>query len=156
MNPKKEKLFSDLKPRVEKLLATNTDSEIMSTQLIDLLADSVPHFHWTGIYWLRGNMLHLGPYRGKPTDHTQIAVGQGICGRAVAENQSIVVDDVTKESNYLACSLETRSEIVVPIYSKGKIVGEIDIDSDIPKAFDEEDRVFLESVAELLGKRLNP
>lgn len=148
----KEKLFTEFHAQWEKQISKTKTLEEKSTRTIQLLHDSIPYFHWTGIYWLKNNALILGPYRGKPTEHTTIAIGQGICGRAVAENQTIVVDDVTQESNYLACSIETRSEIVVPLYSNGNIIGEIDIDSNIPKAFDQRDKEFLESV----GKKLIP
>jgi GAF domain-containing protein len=81
-------------------------------------------------------------------------VGQGVCGRAVAEKSTIIVDDVTKEDNYLACSLETKSEIVVPIWANGEIIGEIDIDSDDLAAFDDKDKIFLEEVAKIIGRKL--
>ena len=95
--------------------------------------------------------LGLGPFRGRATEHTKIAVGQGICGRAIAENATVVVDDVTKDPNYLACSLGTRSEIVVPIRVGSASVAEIDVDSDGLAAFDSRDRDLLEEVARALG-----
>jgi len=145
----KEEIFRSLNPNLEKVLTGAKNKKEIFSKLVNLLHDSVPHFHWTGIYFLEGETLILGPFRGKPTEHTRIPVGRGICGRAVAEKKSIVVEDITKETNYLACSLTTRSEIVVPIYHQGrqgKIIGEIDIDSDLPNAFDHRDKDFLEEV----------
>jgi L-methionine (R)-S-oxide reductase len=96
----------------------------------------------------------LGPYLGKRSPHTRIPVGSGICGAAAAEKQTIVVDDVNADERYLACSLETRSEIVVPIMRDGRVVGEIDVDSDRAAAFGPEDRALLEAVAPLLAEYL--
>ena len=90
-------------------------------------------------------MLVLGPYVGAPTEHVRIPLSEGICGAAAAQDASIIVDDVQADPRYLACSLETRSEIVVPIRAAGRVVGEIDIDSHTPAAFGPEDRIFLES-----------
>jgi GAF domain-containing protein len=112
------------------------------------LMEKLPHFHWTGIYWLNGEVLELGYYVGEPTDHTQINIGQGVCGTAVAENRDIIIDDVLEIENYLACSAETRAEIVVLIKkSDGTILGQIDVDSDDVGAFDEVDRSNMELLA---------
>lgn len=95
--------------------------------------------------------LVLGPFVGAPTEHVRIPVSRGICGAAVAQQQTILVDDVASDPRYLACSLETRSEIVVPIRASGRIVGEIDIDSHTPAAFGPEDRAFLEQCAGIVA-----
>jgi GAF domain-containing protein len=104
-----------------------------------------------GIYLLEGKELVLGPFLGKPSPHTRIPLGQGICGAAASEKATIIVDDVNADARYLACSIETKSEIVVPIMHKGRVLGEIDIDSDRPAAFDDSDRELLESVAATLA-----
>jgi GAF domain-containing protein len=111
-------------------------------------------YHWVGIYIKRGDVLELYPYYiGRPTPHVRIPISEGICGAAVREGITINVPDVNSDPRYLACSVFTRSEIVVPIYNKkGAIVGEIDIDSDRPRAFDEDDRVFLEGIAKEIGE----
>jgi len=114
----------------------------------------IPHFHWTGIYLLRGDMLELDNFIGRPTEHVKIPVGKGICGSAVSRNANVIVEDVARESNYLACSIETRSEIVVLIRDGDEVVGEIDVDSDEPGAFDGEDERALESVAGIIVQRL--
>jgi GAF domain-containing protein len=89
------------------------------------------------------NVLVLGPYHGAPREHARIPVSEGICGAAVAQGETVIIDDVSEDPRYLACSIETRSEIVVPIRADGKIVGEIDIDSHTLNAFGAEDRIFL-------------
>jgi L-methionine (R)-S-oxide reductase len=109
---------------------------------------------FTGIYWLEGDTLVLGPYLGPPTEHVRIPVGKGVCGTAVAEGRDQVVDDVTTRANYLACSANVRSEIVVLIHSRGKVIGQIDIDSEKPSAFSQDDHSFLRAVATALGSLL--
>jgi GAF domain-containing protein len=118
---------------------------------VHVLKQEVPHYTWVGIYRLDRNELVLGPFRGKPSPHTRIPLGRGICGAAAAEKSTIVVDDVNADPRYLACSLETRAEIVVPIMAGPDVVGEIDIDSDTPAAFGAADRELLEQVAALLS-----
>jgi L-methionine (R)-S-oxide reductase len=121
---------------------------------VRLLKRRMPDYHWVGIYLLDGNELVLGPFEGKPSPHTRIPVGRGICGAAAAEKATIVVDDVSTDTRYLACSADTRSEIVVPILRGSDVLGEIDIDSDRPAAFGSADRSMLEAVAALLAARL--
>ena len=123
-------------------------------QAVRLLKDGIPHYTWVGIYQLEGDELVLGPYLGKPSPHTRIPLGRGICGAAATEKVTIVVDDVNADPRYLACSIETKSEIVVPIMRGDQVLGEIDIDSDQPAAFGASDRALLEPVAALLAERL--
>lgn len=119
---------------------------------VELLHQSNPRFHWTGIYELcPDNVLRLGPFLGAPTDHVFIAVGRGVCGTAVAENRNINVPDVTQAPNYLACSSETRSELVVLIRRKDRIFAQIDIDSHELNAFDRDAVTQVEKVAEYLA-----
>jgi GAF domain-containing protein len=115
---------------------------------------ALPHYSWVGIYLLEGDELVLGPFLGAPSPHTRIPLGRGICGAAATERQTIVVDDVNSDPRYLACSLDTKSEIVVPILRDGVVLGEIDIDSDRPAAFGSDDRALLEAVAAALAARL--
>jgi GAF domain-containing protein len=124
------------------------------TRLVAQLKARVPHYTWVGIYLLEGNELVLGPYLGKPSPHTRIPLGQGICGAAATEKTTIVVDDVNSDPRYLACSIETRSEIVVPIMRGAEVLGEIDIDSDAPAAFGSQDRQMLEALAAVLAEKL--
>ena len=112
----------------------------------------IEHYSWVGIYLVDGDDLVLGPWRGpEATEHVRIPVGQGVCGAAAASGETEIVDDVNADPRYLACFASTRSEIVVPIAHDGRVVGEIDIDSDRPAAFGDEDRELLERVAVLLA-----
>lgn len=123
-------------------------------QAVRLLKDAVPHYTWVGIYVLDGDELVLGPFIGKPSPHTRIPLGRGICGAAATEKATIVVDDVNADPRYLACSIDTKSEIVVPIMQGADVLGEIDIDSDRPAAFGPADRALLEPIASMLADRL--
>jgi GAF domain-containing protein len=124
--------------------------------VVSALAASAPRYHWVGIYLLEGDTLVLHNQVGEPTPHTRIPVGQGLCGAAVRERQTIVVNDVRSDPRYLACSPSTLSEIVVPITDpEGRVVGEIDIDSDEPAAFGPEDRACVETAAGALGARFS-
>ena len=116
------------------------------------LRHSFAHYPWVGVYRVEGTDLVLDAWDGaQATEHTRIPIARGVCGQAVRENRSVVVDDVNADPNYLACFLETRAEVVVPIRLEGRVVGEIDIDGNSVKAFDVSDRRFLESVAAKLG-----
>jgi len=146
----------------ERLLATvqsaiveSMDARHAIEQTVHLLKDNVPDYTWVGVYLLEGRELVLGPFVGKPSPHTRIPLGRGICGAAAAEKATIVVDDVNADPRYLACSLETQSEIVVPILRDGDVLGEIDIDSDRRAAFGADDRALLEPIAALLAERLS-
>jgi len=124
------------------------------TDAVALLKARLPHYTWAGIYLLEGDTLVLGPYLGKPSPHTRIPLGQGICGAAATQQATIIVDDVNADPRYLACSIETKSEIVVPIMDGERVLGELDIDSDQPAAFGQADRELLEQVAAALVPRL--
>jgi GAF domain-containing protein len=121
-------------------------------QVVDVLADRFAHYSWVGIYLVDGDDLVLGPWKGPhATEHVRIPVGQGVCGAAAASGKTEVVDDVNADPRYLSCFPSTRSEIVVPIAHGGTVVGEIDIDSDVPAAFTAQDQHFLERVAATLA-----
>lgn len=118
------------------------------TRVVALLQEAHPSWHWVGFYYLIDEgTLKLGPYVGHPTDHTIIKVGDGVCGTAVAEAKNQLIDDVTALDNYIACSIGTKSEIVVLIYHEGSIVGQFDLDSDDFGAFTTDDEKFLERAA---------
>jgi len=131
------------------------DAHAAMTAAVATLKEQLPHYNWVGIYLMDGNDLVLGPFLGKPSPHTRIALDRGICGAAATQRQTIIVDDVNSDPRYLACSLETRSEIVVPILAGDRVLGEIDIDSDRLAAFGAQDRVLLEEVAAALADRLS-
>jgi GAF domain-containing protein len=133
---------------VERVLNRGGDADDVLRGVVGILHDRVPHYTWAGVYFVEGEELVLGPWQGpEATEHVRIGIGQGICGAAAATGRTEVVDDVAADPRYLACFPSTRSEIVVPISYDGRVVGEIDIDSDEPAAFDDEDRAFLERVA---------
>jgi len=140
---------------IESAVAAAPNANAAMQQAVRLLKDAIPYYSWAGIYLLDGDELVLGPYVGKPSPHTRIPLGKGICGAAASEKATIVVDDVNADPRYLACSLETRSEIVVPIMDGADVLGEIDIDSDQPAAFGAADRALLEDVAALLAEALS-
>jgi L-methionine (R)-S-oxide reductase len=135
-------------------LAHTADRNQAMTRAVEILKARVPDYTWVGVYELFGNELVLGPFVGKPSPHTRIPVGRGICGAAAAEKATIIVDDVNTDPRYLACSLDTRSEIVVPIMRGSEVLGEIDVDSDRPAAFGPEDKRLLEVVAATLSEKL--
>jgi L-methionine (R)-S-oxide reductase len=124
-----------------------------------LLNKEMLKYNWVGFYMLdpaaNPPMLALGHYQGAMTPHTRIPLNQGICGAAASSGKTVVVDDVKTDPRYLACSLETKSEIVVPIFVKGQVAGELDIDSHFPAAFGVEDRELVEYCAQLVGKHLS-
>ena len=137
---------------VERISNRGGDAEEVLQAVVDVLHDRIDHYSWVGIYLVEGHDLVLGPWNGpEATEHVRIPVGQGVCGAAAASGQTEVVDDVNADPRYLACFPSTRSEIVVPIAYEDTVVGEIDIDSDRPAAFGEDDRVFLERVALLIS-----
>ena len=135
-------------------IANAPDAEAAMSATVGMLAREVPAYNWVGIYLLAGNELVLGPFVGAPSPHTRIPLGRGICGAAAAEAMTIVVDDVNSDPRYLECSLETRSEIVVPIIHGGVVLGEIDVDSHVRAAFGAADRDLLEAIASQLAVRL--
>jgi GAF domain-containing protein len=147
---------AELAARLEQTIRHAADADAAMAQVVDALARERPSYTWVGIYLLLGDELVLGPFVGKPSPHTRIPLGRGICGAAATAKATIVVDDVNADPRYLACSLETRSEIVVPILRDGTVLGELDIDSDLPAAFGDDDRALIERVAAALATRLRP
>ena len=113
----------------------------------------LPGYNWSGIYRLEGNELVLDEFVGEATDHTRIPVGVGVCGTAVQEDRNQVIDDVRQLDNYLACSLQTRSEIVVLIRKEGRVLGQIDIDGYEAGSFNKSDEDFLGRVGDLIAER---
>jgi L-methionine (R)-S-oxide reductase len=140
---------------IRSAIAASPNAASAMRQTVQLLKDGMPAYTWVGIYLLEKDELVLGPFLGKPSPHTRIALGAGICGAAASEKATIVVDDVNADPRYLACSLETQSEIVVPIMDGTNVLGEIDIDSDQKAAFGPADRELLEQIAPLLGEALS-
>lgn len=139
---------NDIASIVGRIVETAPNAEKAMDAVVELLHHRVPHYSWVGIYLMDGpDELVLGPYRGKPSPHTRIPLNQGICGAAASQKATVIVADVNADPRYLACSLETKSEIVVPIMHGSRCLGEIDIDSDQPNAFGADDQALLEKIA---------
>lgn len=137
-----------------RVAAKATSLESLQQAIVTAIPQRLRHYNWTGFYMLDphdSQMLVLGAFTGAPTPHVRIPVTQGICGAAVAAGETVVIDDVNSDPRYLACSIETKSEIVAPIYVNGRVAGEIDIDSHQAAAFGSEDRKFLEETARIVG-----
>lgn len=147
------KAADELVGEVELLINSSKSRDQVLRESVQILKQERQHYNWVGIYLLEGETLVLHNYIGKPTEHTHIQVGQGVCGVAVAEGANQIVGDVTKLDNYLACSIETRAEIVVLIRRGTDILGQIDIDSDLADAFTSEDESLLSRVADLLARK---
>jgi len=138
---------------VQAVESAQTRTEVLRVT-VEILARNCAHFTWTGFYLVDGDELVVGPYIGKPTPHTRIKLGEGICGAAATAKETIIVDDVNADPRYLSCSIETKSEIVVPLMDGARCIGEIDIDSDRPAAFTDKDAQILEDVAKAVVARL--
>jgi L-methionine (R)-S-oxide reductase len=149
---------SDLIPDIDTLARSASTPDALMKGIVALLHEKLTRYNWVGFYMLEKegdrDILVLGPFKGTMTPHTRISLNQGICGAAASTGKTIVVDDVNADSRYLACSLETKSEIVVPIFVRGKVAGELDIDSHFLAAFGPDDRKLCEHAASVLGKFL--
>src|SRR6478752_4574241 len=145
---------------IDQAAANAGSADELMKSIVERLHARMLKYNWVGFYMIeRGyegleDMLVLGHFVGAMTPHTRIKLHQGICGAAASSGKTVVVDDVNSDPRYLACSTETKSEIVVPVFVNGKVVGELDIDSHFPAAFSAEDRQLAEHCAALVGKRL--
>src|ERR1700690_4470593 len=156
-SPKPDKQ-DDARDAVDRLNSETLSADQFVKRITLLLNEKMLKYSWVGFYLLEHGaqppVLVLGHFQGAMTPHTRIHLNQGICGAAASSGKTVVVDDVSKDSRYLACSLETKSEIVVPIFVRGEVVGELDIDSHFPAAFGNEDRELVEYCAQSVGNRL--
>ena len=151
MKMKEKKILEQIK----ELAKSKMKREDILKETVRILKENFPPeagYNWVGIYLLEGEELALGPFSGKPSPHTRIRLNSGICGAAASQKKSIIIPDVKSDPRYLACSLETKSEIVVPIMTREEVWGEIDIDSDRLDAFTEEDKHLLEEVCSILAE----
>jgi GAF domain-containing protein len=150
--------LNELIPELDSLASATDSAQSLMKGIVALLHSKLTRYNWVGFYMLEKeadrDMLVLGPFKGTMTPHTRIPLLQGICGAAASSGKTIVVDDVNADPRYLACSLETKSEIVVPVFVKSKVVGELDVDSHFRAAFGAEDRKLCEHAAAVLGKFL--
>jgi len=140
--------------QVDRIIALNLGNEEKLALVAHVLWQEIPHYNWVGFYSADEALreLSLGPFSGEPTEHVTIPFGKGICGQAAERKKAFIVQDVSKELNYLSCSLKVRSEIVVPVFREGRVVGEIDIDSHELHPFTETDEDFLT----LLASKVEP
>ena len=150
--------IEEVRNEVTELVQAAPTAQDLMQGVCKLLHERMLKYNWVGFYMLEPGteppVLVLGHYQGAMTPHTRIPLNQGICGAAASSGKTVVVDDVNNDPRYLACSLETKSEIVVPVFMRGKVVGELDIDSHFPAAFGTDDRELVEYCAQLVGKRL--
>lgn len=133
--------------------AQNSESEVLKTA-VELIDDFSEGFSWTGFYLMKNGALEVGPYVGPETPHKRIDLNSGICGAAASQKKSIIVEDVTGDPRFLACSPLTKSEIVVPLLDGDDVLGEIDIDSNQRGFFTSDDKKMLEDIALTIVGRL--
>jgi len=143
--------FETLKPKITTILSNQAKTvEERLTEICQLLQTTIGYYDWVGFYFANEaqRTLHLKAYAGEETDHTVIPFGKGICGQVAESNSNFVVPDVKAQTNYIACSLYVKAEIVIPLFKNGKNIGQIDIDSHVADPFSKEDEFFLEWVNE--------
>ncbi|MCW5940887.1 MAG: GAF domain-containing protein [Fimbriimonadaceae bacterium] len=141
-----------MKPLLDEIRSLPLKGTSLRRAAMETLA-RLPGYDWCGVYRLEGDALVLDEYVGAKTDHVRIPVGVGVCGTAVAENANQVIADVRKLTNYLACSTQTRSEIVVLVRRGSEVLGQIDVDGHEVGAFGHRDEIMLEELASLLAER---
>jgi L-methionine (R)-S-oxide reductase len=153
MENKKQK-FDLLLKQVKEIVNSKSDRDKKLKAICQLLKDNIDYYDWVGFYIadIPRRELILGPFVGAPTEHIKITFGKGICGQAAERKETFVVQDVSKQTNYLSCSPKVKSEIVVPIFKKREVVGQIDIDSHTISPFTQEDRHFLKEICQVLRK----
>jgi GAF domain-containing protein len=150
--------IDEVRSDLEALAQAASSAQELMQGMVKALHERMLKYNWVGFYMLEPGanppMLVLGAFEGAMTPHIRIPLNQGICGAAASSGLTVVVDDVNKDPRYLACSLETKSEIVVPIFAHGSVVGELDIDSHFPAAFTAEHQEFVQQCAKLVGQKL--
>ncbi len=147
----KKKFYQLLTKQVEGLLSIETDFIANAANLSSLLYHNLPDINWVGFYLLKNDELRLGPFHGQIAC-TRIAVGQGVCGTALSQNKTIVVDDVNEFAGHIACDSASASEIVIPLMLEKSVIAVLDIDSPITARFDETDTRGLQKIAQIFCK----
>ena len=142
--------FNELKPVISDLVSNSSSLDTTLKDVCELLKSSITYYDWVGFYFKNGEKeeLKIGPYAGATTDHEIIPFGKGICGQVAVSNENFVVPDVNSQDNYIGCSLNVKSEIVIPLFVNNINIGQIDIDSNTIDPFTQEDERFLEFVCE--------
>jgi L-methionine (R)-S-oxide reductase len=148
-------VFAELMSEIQTIVKKSSERDEALGAICGVLFDGVAWYDWIGFYLVAGEgRLVLGPYSGESTEHTEIGFGEGICGQAAEREQTFLIQDISKETNYLSCSPSVKSEIVIPIFRGGKIVGELDIDSHTLAPFTDDDSTFLQGVADIAAEIL--
>ena len=150
--------ITDVRRELGAMAASCESPAALMSAVVRTLRDRLPNYNWVGFYMIEKDgmedVLVLGPFAGADTPHKRIPLNKGICGAAASSGKTIVVDDVHSDPRYLSCSIETRSEIVAPVFAHGRVVGELDIDSHQSAAFTTDDRALVEHCAALVGSFL--
>lgn len=149
-----KEIFITLLGKMHNIVENSDDLNEKLKLICELLRDNVNHYNWVGFYFLDKNKksLALGPFIGEPTEHVRIPVGKGICGQVAQNKKTMIIQDVAEDDNYLSCSINVQSEIVVPILKDSNIIGELDIDSHAYAPFSDEDREFLERACGIISR----
>ena len=150
--------LQELKPEIEAIVSQkNLSIDERLLKICEVLEANISYYNWVGFYFKNGDKheLKLGPYVGEETNHTIIPFGKGICGQVAISNQNFVVPDVATQDNYIACSINVKAEIVIPIFVNDENIGQIDIDSNIADPFTEADERFLEFVCKEVASILS-
>jgi L-methionine (R)-S-oxide reductase len=143
----------DLTAQTDEIIGSARPREEKLQTICDVLKSEVPHYDWVGFYIVsEPRVLSLGPYAGASTDHAEIPFGRGICGQVAESEETYIIQDVSREDNYLSCSIDVKSEIVVPIFKDGEFVAQLDIDSHALAPFSDADKAFLEAICKLIGE----
>ncbi len=145
-----------IKQKINHIFNVENSKEEILQQICDLLHKEINHYDWVGFYFKNGNKneLKLAQFSGKPTEHTIIPFGKGICGQVAVSNKNFVVQDVSEQDNYISCGIEVKSEIVVPIFVNDENIGQIDIDSHSKNPFTEKDEELLEYICKKVANIL--
>ena len=146
----------ELKKQLSTNLNSPQDTNVKLLKICQVLDKEISYYNWTGFYFKNGDKdeLALGPYVGAVTDHVIIPYGKGICGQVAVSGETFVVPDVHAQDNYLSCSIDTKAEIVVPIFKNGENIGQIDIDSHSIDPFTKEDEEMLKWLCDEVAKIL--
>jgi len=148
-----KEIFKNTLKEIHDLAEKQLSTEELLLQVCRLLKEQIYHYDWVGFYRLENDRLVLGPYAGRPTEHTHITIGEGVCGQVAKKKETMIVQDVALEDNYISCSIDVQSEIVVPVLKNGQFVAELDIDSHSPAPFTDDDSLFLKKICLLLADR---
>ncbi|HEC87391.1 MAG TPA: GAF domain-containing protein [Thermoplasmatales archaeon] len=154
MRGENNKFFDDLIEEIKVIINSDKKRDKKLREICKLLKERVSYYNWVGFYLVNPTNereLILDTFIGEPTEHIKIPFGRGICGQAAEKKKTFIVQDVSKEENYLTCSVKVKAEIVVPIFKDDKLIGEIDIDSHYISSFTEEDKMFLERLSEIVA-----